>query len=55
VLEPDMAANLIAVDGDVLADITVLEHVRFVLKAGRVIKQELAASAIERAVGRRQW
>jgi imidazolonepropionase-like amidohydrolase len=39
-LEPGMAADLIAVDGDLLADITVLEHVRFVMKGGQVIKND---------------
>jgi imidazolonepropionase-like amidohydrolase len=31
-------ADLIAVDGDPLKDITTLEHVTFVMKSGRVIK-----------------
>ena len=30
-------ADLIAVDGDPLADVTVLEHVRFVMKGGEVV------------------
>ncbi|TGD79651.1 amidohydrolase family protein [Hymenobacter wooponensis] len=42
-LEPGLAADLIAVDGDPLADITALEIVRFVMKGGQVIKQEPAA------------
>jgi imidazolonepropionase-like amidohydrolase len=42
-LEPGMAADLIAVDGDLLADITALEKVRFVMRGGQVIKQEPAA------------
>ena len=32
-------ADLIAVDGDPLKDISVLEHVRFVMKNGTVYKQ----------------
>ena len=43
VLEPSMAANVIAVDGDPLADITALEKVRFVMKGGKVIKNEPAS------------
>lgn len=42
-LEPGMAADLIAVDGDPLADITALEKVRFVMKGGNVIKNEPAS------------
>lgn len=41
-LEPGMAADLIAVDGDPLTDITALEKVRFVMKEGQVIRQETA-------------
>jgi imidazolonepropionase-like amidohydrolase len=39
-LEPGKYADLIAVDGDPLADIRVLEHVSFVMKQGRVYKNE---------------
>jgi imidazolonepropionase-like amidohydrolase len=39
-LEPGKFADLIAVDGNPLEDVTILQHVRFVMKAGEVIKQE---------------
>jgi imidazolonepropionase-like amidohydrolase len=34
-------ADLIAVQGDPIADITILQHVKFVMKGGRVVKNEL--------------
>ena len=37
-LEPGHYADLIAVDGDPLADITALQHVKFVMKGGTVVK-----------------
>jgi imidazolonepropionase-like amidohydrolase len=37
-LEPEHYADIIAVDGDPLADITVLQHVKFVMKGGVVAK-----------------
>jgi len=39
-LEPGKFADLIAVDGDPLSDVTVLEHVTFVMKGGAVFKNE---------------
>jgi len=39
-LEPDYYADLIAVDGDPLADITVLQRVTFVMKGGSVVPRE---------------
>jgi imidazolonepropionase-like amidohydrolase len=39
-LEPGKAADLIAVAGDPIADITTLKFVRFVMKDGRVFKAE---------------
>jgi len=40
-LEPGSYADLIAVDGDPLADISQLEHVKFVMKNGEVVKNEI--------------
>ncbi len=40
-IESGKFADLIAVQGDPLKDITELEHVRFVMKGGVVIKNEL--------------
>ena len=39
-LKPDKFADIIAVNGDPLADIRVLEHVSFVMKEGKVYKHE---------------
>lgn len=41
-LEPGHYADLIAVDGDPLTDITVLQHVKFVMKGGAVVKDGLS-------------
>jgi imidazolonepropionase-like amidohydrolase len=41
-IEVGKFADLIAVNGDPIADITVLQHVGFVMKGGRIIKKELA-------------
>jgi imidazolonepropionase-like amidohydrolase len=39
-IEPGKWADIIAVDGDPLADIRTLQHVRFVMKGGTVYKNE---------------
>jgi imidazolonepropionase-like amidohydrolase len=41
-LEPGKFADLVAVDGDPLKDVTTLEKVRFVMKGGEIIKNEYA-------------
>jgi imidazolonepropionase-like amidohydrolase len=39
-LEPGKWADIIAVDGDPLQDVTTLERVKFVMKGGVVVKNE---------------
>jgi len=39
-LQPGKYADIIAVNGDPLSDIRVLEHVGFVMKEGKIYKQE---------------
>ncbi len=39
-IEPGKWADIVAVDGDPLKDITLLEHVRFVMKGGHIVKNE---------------
>lgn len=42
-LEPGHYGDLIAVDGDPLKDITVLQHVKFVVKGGQVVRNAVAS------------
>ena len=39
-IEPNHFADIIAVDGDPLQDVTTLERVKFVMKGGVVYKNE---------------
>jgi imidazolonepropionase-like amidohydrolase len=41
-LEPGAWADLVAVDGDPIKDVTTLERVKFVMKGGEVVKNEYA-------------
>jgi len=41
-LEPGAWADIIAIDGDPLKDVTTLERVKFVMKSGEVIRNEYA-------------
>jgi imidazolonepropionase-like amidohydrolase len=41
-IEPGKFADLIAVDGDPLTDVTTLERVKFVMKGGDVVKNQYA-------------
>jgi imidazolonepropionase-like amidohydrolase len=42
-IEPGKFADLVAVAGDPIADISELERVRFVMKGGRVVRNELSS------------
>jgi imidazolonepropionase-like amidohydrolase len=41
-IEPGKYADIIAVSGDPVADVGELEHVKFVMKGGVVVKNEFA-------------
>ncbi|PYP01063.1 MAG: Xaa-Pro dipeptidase [Gemmatimonadetes bacterium] len=44
-LEPGKYADVVAVQGDPLQDVTLLEHVAFVMKGGEVVKDSLTGGA----------
>ena len=41
-LEPGKFADMIAVDGDPLSDVAILQNVKFVMKGGEVVKNQYA-------------
>jgi imidazolonepropionase-like amidohydrolase len=41
-IEPGKWADIVAVDGDPLADVTTLERVKFVMKGGEVVRNSYA-------------
>ncbi|MSU46070.1 MAG: hypothetical protein EXS42_02800 [Lacunisphaera sp.] len=46
-LAPGFYADLIAVKGDPLTDVTLLEHVDFVMKSGKICKNKLTADPVK--------
>jgi imidazolonepropionase-like amidohydrolase len=42
-LEPGKYADVIAVSGDPIANVGELEHVKFVMKGGAIVKNDFAA------------
>ena len=50
-VEPGKFADLIAIAGDPLADISELEHVRFVIKDGQVARNDWSRIEKQAALG----
>lgn len=50
-VKPGLYADLVAVNGDPLADVAVLEHVDFVMKAGEVIKGQSSLRPASQVAG----
>ena len=46
-IAPGFFADMVAVKGDPLADITALEHVDFVMKGGEIYKNKLTTDAVK--------
>jgi imidazolonepropionase-like amidohydrolase len=44
-IEPGMYADIIAVSGNPLADITELQRVKFVMKGGKIVRDDLARTS----------
>jgi imidazolonepropionase-like amidohydrolase len=49
-LDPGKWADVIAVPGDPLADVRILQHVPFVMKAGVIYKDEAQPAAVDKLV-----